>query len=250
VKARLTAYAGYQLRDFLIWRAVVVVLGTAAAIWVYATTRRLTSMVLDPGSGLDARAQLQRAFEFGIAVFALVSAAVAAQGLIARDRRRGFDRVLFSRRVSPVRFYGQGFVIAGVASVAMAAIVAQLYAAMIHPVWVPGVAALVSLSWLCVGSFAFLLSALTPFYLPMLAVLVAADFALDWLATSGGSDASQAIVSVVQYVVPPAHVIVALSAPLVRAAAVDARLVVWPATYGLVSLVATFLVLRRRPFGS
>ena len=143
MRGRLSAYAGYQLRDFLFGRAAAIVLVTALAAWAYAATHALTPAML-VSADLDARDQLQRAFDFSLAVFAIAGAAVAAQGLVARHRARGYDRVILSRPLSPARYYVQGFAIAGVGTVLMATVGAGAYGVAVRPVSALGVAAYVA----------------------------------------------------------------------------------------------------------
>jgi hypothetical protein len=248
VRARLAAYAAYQLRDFFAGRALLIVAVTAAVTWGYAASHGLTLAVFDAAGGLAVREQLARAFEFVVVTFAFAAAAVAAQGLVARHRSRGYDRVLFSRRLNPARYYLQGFVLAGAGSVVMATAASQAYAAAVHPVSVAGVAALVALAWLAVGGGAFLLSTLTPFHVPLLAALVGADLALDRFASGVSTSAFVGTVVVgVRYVLPPAHVVARLREPFVRGLAFDPRAVAWPIGFGMLCLVLAVVLLRRRP---
>jgi len=248
VRARLAAYAGYQLRDFFAGRALLIVIVTAAVTWGYAASHGLTLAIFDAAGGLDVREQLARAFEFVVLTFAFAAAAIAAQGLVARHRSRGYDRVLFSRRLDPARYYVQGFVLAGAGSVVMATAAAQVYAAAVHPVSVAGVSVLVALAWLSVGGLAFLLSTLTPFHVPLLAALVGADLALDRFASGvPTSPFVRMVVAGVQYVLPPAHVVARLREPLIRGLSFDPRAVAWPIGFGILCLILAVVLLRRQP---
>jgi len=251
MKARLTAYAGYQVRDFFAGRLVFLILATAAAAWAYGVAHGLTVELFDAAGGLEARDQLERAFEFVAVTFAFVAAAIAAQGLVARHRARGYDRVVFSRRLNPVRYYMQGFVLAGAASVAVAMAASQIYAAVVHPVSAIGVAGLVALSWFTIGGSAFLLSTLTRFHVAPLVLLVGADLALDRFSSGArASGVAANLLAGVQYLFPPAHAIAALREPFVRGLVIDPRSVAWPIAHGLVCLVLSVILLRRRPLGS
>ena len=250
MRARIAAYAGFQLKDYFTGRAMVGVLATAAIAWGYAFRRGLTVSMFDSSGGLEAREQLQQAFEFVLAVFAFAAAVLAAQGLVARDRSRGYDRAMFSRPVSPARYYLQSFVLAGLGSTILGAIAAQLYAATVHPVSVVGVALYVALVWLAMGSLAFLLSTVTRLHVVVLGCVIGAAFALDafvgTLATGGG----RSVLELAQYVLPPAHVLVALRGPFARGLMIDPRSVAWPLAFGTACLLVSLLMLRRRPFGS
>jgi hypothetical protein len=250
VKSRLAAYAGIQLGDYFAGRALVALLLTALAAWGYATLNGLTVFAFDASAGIEGHAQLQRAFEMVLAAFAFIAAALSAQGLVARHRRRGYDRLVFARPLSPVRYYAQGFVLAGLGGALLAVAIAEVYAVAVHPVSVAGAAAYVVLTWLTVGGLAFLLSTLTVFHTPLLVLLVGAGLALDRYATGVRAAPGTPVVEVAQYLLPPGHVLVALSGPFSRGLVPDLRALAWPVAFGVVCIIAALLLLRRRPFGS
>ena len=251
MRARIGVYAFTQLRDYFVGRAWVVVLGTSAAVWAYGAARGLTMSAFDSAGGIEARNQLQRAFEFALVAFSFAAAATSAQGLVARYRSRGYDRLLFSRPLEPVRYYAQGFVAAGVGAVVLAVAAAQVYTVVVHPVSIVGVAGYVTLTWLSLGAVAFLLSTITSFHTVLLALLVGADLALDRYASGlRGTGAGNVVVDGLQYLLPPAHVLAALREPFVRGVFDDARVLAWPVTFGLTSILVAVILLWRRPFRS
>lgn len=250
MKARITAYSAYQLRDWAMGRMPPLVLVTCVAAWAYARANGLTVSDLDPAAGIAARAQVDRAFQFVLGVFAVLTAVLAAQGLAARDRWRGYQRVIFARPVGPVRYYAQGFVAAGLGGVLLGAIGAEMYSLAIHPVSVPGVAAFVALAWFVIGGLGFALAARTALHTPLVLALLGADLALDRYAAAARAAASAvpAVASAVQFLLPPGHVVIALREPLVRGVVPDPRVLAWPATFGAVCVVAALILLRRRAF--
>jgi hypothetical protein len=224
---------------------------TGLAAWAYIYTHGLTWSAFDATGGIDARAQLQRAFDFVLAAFAFVAAALAAHGLVAKHRRRGYDRVLFSRPLKPVRYYAQGFVIAGVGAVALGSMAAAFYAVAVYPVSVIGVAGYVALCWLTIGGLAFLLSTLTVFHAPLLLVIMAADLAFDrYVSGLREAGAGNAAFDVAQYVLPPGHVVASLSDSFARGVFIDPRALAWPVAFGTACIIAALLLLRRRPLGT
>jgi hypothetical protein len=250
----LGAYAGVQLRDFLVGRTILLAGTTVVAAWAMFRMTGLTLSAFDTSGGVGARDQLARGFQNLLGVFAFAAATIAAQGLVARDRRRGYDRLLFARALSPVRYYAQGFFIAGASVVTVAAVASQLFAIGVQPVSVAGSAAYVAVTWLAVGGLAFVLSTLTAHYVPLLLLLVGADLLFDrfvgGLRAGGGSRVAEAA----QYVLPPAHVIVDLREWFVRGGAtapgVPAASLAWPVAFGVLCLCLALVILRRRPFGS
>ena len=250
MKGRLTAYAGYQLRDYFVTRALPTLIASGLAAWGLAAARGITLSDLDPAGGIDARDRIQQTFELVLATFAFVAGAAAAHGVVARHRARGYDRLVFSRPVSPVRYYTQGFVLAGIGAVILGAVGTEVYAVAVHPVSLPGVAGYVALAWLLVGGLAFLLSTVTAFYLPILVLVLAADLALDHFAGALSAAGAGAVAAILQFALPPAHVLVTLRGEFARGLAVDPRALAWPAGFGIACIVAAMVLLRRRPFSS
>ena len=248
MKGRLTAYAGYQLRDYFVNRALPTVLATALAAFGFAAARGWTPSALDLAGSIEGRERVQQAFELVLVMFAFVAGTVAAFGLVSRHRSRGYDRLLFSRPISPLRYYTQGFVVGGIGGVVLAIVGAEVYSAAVHPVSLLGVAGYVALVWLLIGGLALLLSTLTAFHLPMLALVIGADLALAGYASQLSSAGAGGVAEVVQYVLPPAHVLVALREPLARGLPVDPVVLAWPAGFGVVCLVIAMVLLQRRPF--
>ena len=151
MRGRVGASAGVQLRDYLVLRAPLILVLTALGAWGYATYAGLTAASFDPSASADVRAQLERAFHVVLATFAFVAGAVAVHGLVARHRHRGYDRVIFSRPVEPLRYYAQGFVLAGMTGTLIGAAVAEVYGTAVHNVSLAGVAAYIALGWLTIG---------------------------------------------------------------------------------------------------
>ena len=251
MKSRAGAYAGVQFGDYFAGRGLLTLLLAGLAAWGYAALNGLTVFTFDASTGVAGREQLQRAFDVVMAAFAFIAAALSAQSLVARDRRRGYDRVLFSRALTPLRYYTQGFALAGLGSVLLGIAAAEVYAVGVHPVSVIGAAAYVALAWLTIGSVAFLLSTLTVFHTPLVVLLVGADLALDRYATTlRAAGQGNPVVDAAQYLVPPGHALVTLAGPFARGIVVDPNALVWPVTFGAICLTAALLLLRRRPFGT
>jgi hypothetical protein len=251
VTARLAAYAGIQLRDFVLGRIPLLVLATSLATWALFRLTGVTMAAFDPSAGIIEREQAQHAFGVALGIYALLGAVVAAQGLVARDRWRGFDRVLFSRPLSPARYYLQGFVIAGAAVVALGVVAAGMFTVAVRPVSVPGVAAYIGLAWFTIGGLALALSALTSFHVLALLALVGGAALLDRFATSlQAAGSPNPVVEAAQYLLPPVHVIAALREPFARGRLMAPESLVWPLAFGLLCMLAAVFLLHRRPFRS
>jgi hypothetical protein len=247
----LGAYAGIQLRDFLAGRVPLLLTLTAAATWALFRATGITPAAFDPSAGIGGRAQAQLAFESALGAYALIGAVLAAQGLVARDRWRGFDRVLFSLPLKPARYYTQGFVVGGIVVVSLGVVCAGVFTVAFRPVSVAGVAAYIALAWLTVGAFALFVSALTAFHLPVVLAALGAAALLDRFATSvRAAGTPSAVVEAAQYLLPPVHVVAALREPFARGRLVGPDVLAWPLAFGLLCLIAVLLLLYRRPFRS
>ena len=247
----MAAYGGYQLRDYFVGRGVLTLVTTALAAWAYVTFSGVTYDALDPSLGIAGRDQVHRAFTAVLSIFAIIAAAFASQGLIARDRRRGYDQLWFSRPVSPLRYYLQGFALSGLGAVLLGTAIAEAYSIGVHPISVPGAAACVALAWLAIGGLSFALSRLTAFHTPIVALFVGADLSLHQFAPAlRSTSAGSSLVDFGQYLLPPAHVIAGLTDPLIQGSLVDPRAIIWPVVFGVACLAVSIVQLRRRPLGT
>lgn len=251
MRARLVAYAGTQLRDFLAGRALLLAVVTSVAAWGYVSATGIDRSALDAAGGVEARDQLRRLFESMLVVFAFAGGALAAQGLAARDRRRGFDRVLFARPMSPVRYYAQAFLVAGFGVVLLAGVAAELFAVAIQAVSVAGVMAYVALAWLTIGGLGFALAAVTRYHAVVLVLLVGGALLVNrYVSGSEATADTGRLGAAVQYLLPPVHIVAALRQPFARGVAVDPAVLAWPVGFGVVCVAAGMFALRRRPFAS
>ncbi len=251
MKVRLSAYAGYQLRDFFLGRVPLLVLAASLATWAVFRATGVTVAAFDPEAGIGGREQAQAAFENALGVYAMIAAVFAAQGLVARDRWRGFDRILFSRPLVPAQYYLQAFVLAGAAIVALGVVAAGVFTVAVRPVSVPGVAAFIALAWLTVGTLALALSTLTAYHLPVLLALLSGAALLSQFADRlRASGTASPIIDAAQYLLPPVASIAALREPLAQGRLVAPEDLAWPLAFGFVCTVAAVLLLHRRPFRS
>jgi len=251
VRPRVAAYAALQLRDFLVGRAPLLFLATGLTVWALLRVNGVTLAAFDAAAGVGGRDAAWRAFADALGAYAVLGAVFTAQSLVARDRWRGFDRLLFSRPLNPVRYYIQAFVMAGVAVVGLAVLAAGLFSVVAYPVSVPGVAAYVALTWFSLGTFAFALTTVTTYHLPIVIGVLGGALLVDRFERALGEPNTLAgVIDATQYLLPPAHVIVALREPFARGLFVGPPVLAWPLAFGALCLTLAALVLSRRPFRS
>ena len=247
----MAAYAAVQLRDFLVGRVPLLLLSTGLAVWALLRANGVTLSSFDATAGVVGRDEAWRAFADALGAYAVLGAVFTAQGLVARDRWRGFDRLLFSRALNPVRYYLQAFVMAGVAVVGSAVLAAGLFSVVAFPVSVPGVAAYVALAWFTLGTFVFALTALTTYHVPIVVGVLGGALLLERFQRALGEPNTLAgVIGATQYLLPPAHVIVALREPFARGLFAGPQVLAWPLAFGALCLMLAALVLSRRPFRS
>jgi hypothetical protein len=247
MRGRVGAYAWYQLRDFLAGRAALVALVASAFVgWRLWTLR--SSIGVDWAAGLAGRGLALRLFGEMLLLLAFVGTLAGVLGIISRDRRRGHTRLLFARPVAPARYYGQAFIVRGLALAGIAALGAQLFSLFVRPVPVAGATAFIAVSWIAVGGLGFLLSALSNRDGPLLGMLLAMGVLVErYLGASPSSATGAVLAEGAQYVLPPVHVLESLRATFSRGAYPEPLALGWAIAFGAICFAAGLAALRRRP---
>lgn len=253
---RLAAYAMWQLRDYFVDRGVPTALvGTLFGYMVGAPVmagmsmrlERMSPAALANAGGLEAAragmlGELTATFLtllLGNLVF--LGALFAMNGIVANDRKLGYYRFLFSKPLSPDRYYAQAFVLHWAGFLLVITLLGLLYHALIGPVLSAELFAGVALVYLCYAGIAFALSAAARWdWLSLVVVTVAANYF--WLRY-GASDHT---LSGLLYLLPPIHRTSEVYSAVAKGAALPWHLLGWFAAYGTVSFVVGLVVLRFR----
>jgi hypothetical protein len=147
--ARLARYAIWQLRDYVFGVGgatlliSVLTMGVITAAWI--GDRRAVGPGL-PGVVLSLLGFLGPIF--------------ATSGLVADDRSKGYYRFAFAKPVSPVRFYGQAYVLRGLVLLVITALVWALGAVLSREVSLFGALGYTAVCYVGVGGVTLLLSAM------------------------------------------------------------------------------------------
>lgn len=239
-RARLGRYALYQLHDFALERlaGVVIVLGLLGYLAYTAFTGALGGTV---GAGDAARVR-DIAIRIIVTLLAqswLLLALVSVNGLVSTDRATGRYRFLFAKPLVPGRYYGQAFVVNGLAMLACVATAAAVIMALtaFDPARLARAMLVVGAGYLCVGGICFMMSA---------------SWRLDWLAAAGLIVLGMLVRMrsdhpVFRILLPPTDIVgeqlgrLAASAPLQHGSLLHVAL------YGAACVVIGLLVLHRRP---
>ena len=249
-------YVLWQLRDFLIERGlpIFIIGGLLGYLTVYPKLARLQinlaslppRLVAKWGGAAGARIMLMKDLNeqfltdfLGAMVF--TGALLAANGIVANDRKSGAYRFLFSRPVAPWRDYGQAFVMCWAASVGVVALLGALYGMIVWPLLSIPLVVVVALMSLTYCGITFALSAAARWdWLSLVAVTVASVFVWDRFGKS-----TSAVAGLV-YLLPPLNRTAEVYAAVAKGDPLPWGLLEWFAGYGIACFVAGLIVLRFR----
>lgn len=254
--ARLSRYGFYQLGDYLRDRGlptiIVTVLGAYVTLAPILTSYKHQLDIMPPRlieryGGIDgARAVLMhdatdmflRTF-LGVVVY--LAALFATNGIVADDRKKGYYRFLFSKPVSPSRYYGQAFVVHWFGFMIVACGMGLLYQALVAPMLTVPRVYVVALMFLMYAGIAFALSAAARWdWLSLVAVTVFANYV--WLRFGE----STSMFAKVLYLMPPLHRTSEIYEAVAKGVPVNTSLLAWFAGYGVLCYVIGLVVLRYR----
>ena len=254
--ARLGAYAWWQVRDYLVDRGTPTALigllfgymvGGPMLSGVSMRLVRMSPAALERAGGMDAA----RAAMLGELVGTFLSlllgnlvflgALFAMNGIVANDRKLGFYRFLFSKPLSPERYYGQAFAIHWAGFLFVFALMGLLFHALVAPVLTLPLFAAVGLMFLCYAGITFALSAAARWdWLSLVAVTVASNY----LWTRYGE--SRSALAGLLYLFPPLHRTSEVYTAVATNVALPWHLLGWFAAYGAICFVIGLVVLRHR----
>ncbi|HUQ46598.1 MAG TPA: hypothetical protein VM033_08120 [Gemmatimonadaceae bacterium] len=255
-RARLGAYALWQLRDYFMDRgAPTVLVGTlfgymVAGPMVASVSGRLERMspaALARLGGMEAArmaivGEVTATFLtalLGNLVF--LGALFAMNGIVANDRKLGYYRFLFSKPLSPASYYGQAFLLHWAGFLAVTTLMGLLFHALIGPVLTGRLYAAIALMYLCYAGIAFALSAAARWdWLSLVAVTVASNYL--WMRYGESHSALGALL----YLFPPIHRTSEVYSAVASGVALPWHLLGWYAAYGAVSFAIGLVVLRHR----
>jgi ABC-type transport system involved in multi-copper enzyme maturation permease subunit len=253
-RARLGAYALWQLRDYLLDRGVATFLITALTGYLSAAPAYFmlrqnfdrAELVAQYGSAAAARVAIAHeasaAFLNGtLGVIVFLGALLAMNGIVANDRKLGYFRFLFSKPMSPARYYGQAFAVHTGGWLLIIGLLAFVYGLFIYPLLSVTFLGGLGLVFLCYAGVAFLLSATARWdWLSLVFVTVATTF----LHARFGASASP--FARLLYLLPPLHETAGVYTALAEGVALPWHSIAWLGGYGAACFLAALVVLRYR----
>ncbi len=255
-RGQLGAYGLWQLRDYLIDRGLPTVIVCTLFGYltvapglprVRANVENLPQALVTKWGGVDgATAMLMRDFNeaflrnfLGVVIF--LGALFAMNGIVANDRKQGFYRFLFAKPITPMRYYGQAFLIHWAGFVAIASGLALLYGALVWPILSWPLVCVFALMSVTYAGIAFALSAAARWdWLSLFAVTVLSSYVWE---TYGASTAALARL---RYLLPPLNRTAEVYGAVAKGLPLDWPLLEWFAAYGIACYIIGLVVLRYR----
>jgi len=141
-RARLGAYARWQLRDFILGPGGITIGIVLLQIWIASRTQ-----IIQSGTGPPRPPSL----DWLVQLVGLLGSIYATSSLVSEDRARGYYRFLFAKPVGPVRYYAQAFVLRGLVLLVLAALISGLGAWIGRPVPLFGAVAYTAVMYVFAG---------------------------------------------------------------------------------------------------
>lgn len=254
--ARVARYGLWQLRDYFKDRGlptiIVAVMGAYVTLVPMLTNFKHQMAILPPrlieryGGIEGARIVLMRDVNerflgnfLGVLVY--LGAIFAINGIVADDRKKGYYRFLFSKPVSPTRYYGQGFLVHWLGFVIVTCLLALFYGVLLLPLLTVQLVYVVALMYLMYAGMGFALSAAARWdWLTLVAATVFANFM--WFLFG----ASTSVFARLLYLLPPVHRTREIYEAVAKHTPLDTGLLAWFTGYGIVCYVIGLVVLRYR----
>ncbi|MES2178952.1 MAG: hypothetical protein V4550_13920 [Gemmatimonadota bacterium] len=256
-RARLARYGLWQLRDYTMDRGLPTIL--ILVLFAYLTLApalmsvnqnlaRMSPAMLEKLGGIDkARANEMQSVAVMVlrsllATVVYLGALLAMNGIVGTDRKMGFYRFLFAKPVSPMRYYGQAFVVHLAGYVVIVALLSLVFGWLITPIVSATLIAALALMYVLYAGILFAFSASVPRgdWIALVAITMIASYLWERFAES------TSFLAKLLYLLPPLHRTAEVYVAVAKGDAVNWKLVAWFAGYGVACFIAGLVVLRRR----
>jgi ABC-type transport system involved in multi-copper enzyme maturation permease subunit len=159
-RARLLRYGRFQLEDYAIERAIMIIILAALNMGGPVMMIRESSSAdrtLSPGSAVGSEILVV------FSMLIVLAAVFSSQELISRARRNGYYRLIFSKPVSPVLFYAQLFAVHLIGACLVMLLLAAAFSQIAMPLPLQNIAGVTAIAFVLLGGLGFLFSSFIRF---------------------------------------------------------------------------------------
>jgi hypothetical protein len=255
-RARLGTYGLWQLRDYILDRGlptliIGILFGYLTVAPMLPSVRRniesLPPKLITKWGGVEA-ARAIAMHDFNelvlrnyLPALIFLGALLAMNGIVANDRKLGYYRFLFSKPLSPLRYYGQAFLIHWASFLGLFGLLGLVYGMIVWPILSVPLAVAAALMFLLYAGITFALSAAARWdWLSLVSFTVAATYFWDRFGES------KSVAANLLYLLPPLHRTSEVYVAAARGQPLPTHLLEWFSGYGIACFIIGLIVLRHR----
>ena len=234
-RGRLAKYSLWQFRDFVMEKGISIII--IGLLWGYLQLlpfRQSFSPEMTPEL-------IIRLVTLLAGSLVSIAVLIALNGIISTDRKLGYYRFMFAKPVSPVRYYGQLFVVHLVGLLSGMVVLAGVFFFFAGRFNVWNLVLYTSIIYVALGGIGFFISAASKYdWVTLAAVWVGARI-LRALFGNGDDWRSKAV-----DLLPPVHKVDTVAGSIIATGSAPFGDVAWLVGYGALFFVLGLLVLQRR----
>lgn len=241
-RARLAAYAWWQLRDYLINKGIgtVLILGLLLFLsWTGLRSARAATILT--GEAFDPQPFIELGFLELMNNLILFGVLFATNGIVSEDRKFGYYRFYFSKPVSVAAFYAQKFLVHVIGVLLIAVLLLGIHGVVIGPLYPRAYLPIAAMVVIGLAGIGFLVSAVfTLDWISLFAIYAAAQ--IGWMVYGDDPGLRGTLVRAL----PPVHRLREVYGAVIHETSIPMQPVWWVLIYGLVCLAIGLLVISRR----
>lgn len=237
-RGRLGRYSLWQFRDFAIDKGIaILIIGSLLGYLAVEPMRRM----LGPGWQSSSQLPLFRIVSTIAVPVISLAVFIAMNGIVSNDRRLGYYRFLFSKPVTPVRYYAQAYGVYFLGVMAAVTILMLAFNWLVGPFPTSRILAYAAVIYVAMGGIGFFISAATRFDWVVLAAVWVGSRVVRGLY-GDRPDIRGKLVELL----PPVHRVDGVADALFAGRTVATNDLVWLVGYGALCFVIGLIVVRYR----
>ncbi len=236
-RGRLGRYSLWQFRDFVIDRAIAILI--IGVLWGYVLIAPLRT-AMGPRLALNPSSPAWPLVIMVASSIVSLSVLIALNGIVSNDRKTGYYRFLFSKPVSAVLYYAQLFLVHMVGVVAAMLVLSAILHTIVPDFRIVNFLLYSALIYIAMGGIGFFLSVATRYdWLTLAAVWLGSYVLRDAYGAKPGLPGK-----LVQ-LLPPVHRLTDVANGMISYGSATVSDVVWLLGYGVVFFALGLLLLRQ-----